>query len=199
MSLKVVHNKKHGKIKTSYTNWNDVKGLKLPTKIKINHQGRDFNYQFDDIIFNTNHLYQSLRTPFEKLSDEQQVRRLHQDMMDAHIHSDASLMSHIWADEIIMVNRGKISLVTGKAASQRMSQSLSMRKHSQYVDLELPSVVLSDDKTMAYLTVRVMAKGNRVDNTGKSGDAFEFTSAWMAVFKKFNGQWKMTANASNFE
>lgn len=119
--------------------------------------------------------------------------------MDAHIHSDASLMKRIWADEITMVNRGRITIVSGKSAAKQIEQSLSMRKHSKYIDLELPLVVMSDDKTMAQIFVRVKAEGNRVDDNGKLGDAFAFTSAWVASFKKFDGEWKMTANASNFE
>ena len=199
LMIKVIHNKKHGKIENRYSDWKKVNGLTLPTNILISHAGRKFEYAFKAIKFNTDELYKSLRTAYETLNDEQKIRRLHQDMMDAHIHSDASLMNHIWADEITMVNRGNINVVSGEAASQRMASSLSRRKHTEYVDLQLPKVVLSNDHTLAHLFVRVRAKGNGINAQGKLGKQFEFTSAWIATFKKTNGEWKMSANASNFE
>lgn len=77
LKLKIVDNKKHGKIKTSYAGWEKINGIKLPTKILINHDGRNFSYKFNNINFNTNSIYQSLRTPYNKLTDEQKIRRLH--------------------------------------------------------------------------------------------------------------------------
>jgi len=193
---KVVQNKKHGTITNQYLSWQKTGALTLPHEIKITHDGRVFNYAFTQISFNSDESYQQLRTAYDKLNDAQKIRRLHQDMMDAHIKSDASLMAHIWADDITIVNRGKIDTVSGKAAAEKMRQSLSMRQHSRYYDLDLPQVKLSDDKTLAYLIARIKAEGNRI---GKPEETFTFVSAWLATFEKQDGIWKMTSNASNFE
>lgn len=190
---------KHGEVTVQFSDWRQNQKLNFPYHIDIFHEGRKFSYNYRQITLNSRKKYQSLLTPIEKLTDEQQLYRLHRDMIDAHIESDGQLMRHVWGKQITFVNRGKINHFSANDAASQMQQSLNNRKHTVYVDLQPPSIKISNDKSLAYLTARVKAQGNRIAADGKLGASFQFTSAWIATFEKINGQWKLISNASNFE
>ena len=80
-----------------------------------------------------------------------------------------------------------------------MQKSLKARRHNKYIDLETPVITLSDDKTLGWITVRVRAEGNRLDAAGNNIAPLAFTSAWVSLYKKIDGNWKMVGNVSNFE
>lgn len=195
----ITNYQKHGEVIVQFTDWRPLKNLNFPYHIDIYHGDRKFSYQFSEIKLNSWEKFQSLKTPMTQLTDEQQLYQLHRDMIDAHIESDAQLMQHVWGEQVTFVNRGKINQLTGTAAAKGMQSSLKARKHSIYVDLEQPIIKISNDKSMAYLTARVKAKGKQVSKDGTPGRTFQFTSAWIATFEKVEGQWKLVSNASNFE
>ena len=192
-------------ITTSYQKWSAQNGYLLPGVIEIEHAGRTFQYDFVDITLfsqpslNGNLEHASFRPPFDRLSAEHQLIRLHRDMIDAHIESNIDLMANIWADEIIQVNRGQITVNRRDESLARMGASLKRRKHTSYLDLERPRVRLSADQTMGQVYVRIHAAGNSVDADGTPGEPFEFTAAWQASFQKDDGRWVMISNASSFQ
>lgn len=195
----VTQYREHGEVKLKLGDWKRVETLSLPYQIEIYHGDRVFNYQFDDIQFNTREQMNALKPSYDKLNDKQQLIRLHRDMMDAHIESDGALMAHVWAPEVLIVNRGELINSTGEKASKMMTDSLKSRRHSKYIDLVKPQIQVSPDGKMGYATIQVYAQGYRLKESGEHGESFNFTSAWIAVFEKQQGQWRLTANASNFK
>ncbi len=190
---------KHGKVTLQYSHWKKVDKLNLPYQVDILHDGRQFTYKFFDIKLNSNLLMKQVSAPYGILTDEQQLFRLHRDMIDAHIKSDASIMNHVWHEQVVFVNRGEISEMSGIQAAEVMQLSLQKRRHSLYIDLQQPIIKVSKDRTLGYLTARVKVQGNSVSKSGILGKKFEFISAWVATFEKTDGQWKLTSNTSNFE
>ncbi len=185
----------HGTVITRYGKWKTVNGVTLPYQIIITHGELMFTYDFVEVLFNQPRRFQQLSPPMQHLTDAQQLIRLHREMIDAHIESDGGLMEHVWADNVLIVNRGKVEQVTGQAASEFMTASLASRTHSKYVDLIQPKVTVSGDGQIGWLAAQVTAVGTTIEAEPRQ---FEFTSAWIATFEKQDGQWKLTANASNF-
>lgn len=188
----------HGTVINRYQSWKEVSGVSLPMRIVITHEQREFVYQFTDITLNDASLHKSLLSPFDLLDDEQQLMRLHRDIIDAHLASDANLMAHIWDEEVTLVNRGEIATYSQYDVHKMMSASLDARIHTRYFDEVLPKISISEDASMALINAQVTAQGVRLSDE-KAPQPFQFTSAWTAVFKKRNGHWRMTTNASNFK
>jgi hypothetical protein len=195
----IIDYEKHGEVSIQYSDWRKVDKLAMPHHIDILHGERHFIYTFFDIKLNSNLLMKQVSAPYNVLTDEQQLFRLHREMIDAHIESDANIMNHVWNERVVMVNRGNISEMSGVQAAEAMQISLQQRRHSLYIDLQRPIIKISKDRTLGYLTARVKVQGNRVTKTGVVGKNFEFISAWIATFEKIDGLWKLSSNASNFE
>lgn len=195
----VINSTANGEMTFTYGDWKMVEDKNLPFKIEIDHAGRHFTYKYSEIHLGNKKIHSTLLAPYGLLTDEQQLMRLHRNMIDAHIDSDIRLMDGSWGDQVTFVSRGGISKMSGKDASDGLGRSLDRRKHSRYVDMVKPVITLSDDKTLATIMVQVQAEGYGIDDKGKQGAAFSFMSAWTSVFKKKDGKWKMISNASNFK
>ncbi len=192
----VTQSKRFGEMIAEYHDWRKSDGIMMPHQILITHDGIVYDYRYEVLAFNQEQHFRRLSPSLGQLTDKQKILRLHRLTMDAHIASDASLMTENWAEEILIVNRGEFIETTAAAAAERMTTSLAMRKHSRYIDLVKPRVTISDDGTLGWLAVQVYAEGVTV---AESPVEFNFTSAWIATFSKQNGVWRMTANASNFK
>ncbi len=183
----------------TYKDWRKVGDITLPYRIDIDDGTRTFIYTFNKVELGGPDVHSSLLTPYSKLSDEQKLMRHHRNMIDAHIAHDETLMADQWGDEIAFIYNGTIDLVNKTDARTNMQKSLKARRHNKYIDLETPVITLSDDKTLGWITVRVRAEGNRLDAAGNNIAPLAFTSAWVSLYKKIDGNWKMVGNVSNFE
>lgn len=183
----------------TYKDWRKVGNITLPYHIEIDDGARTFVYNFNKVEIDGPDIHSNLLTPYSNLSDEQKLMRHHRNMIDAHIASDESLMADQWGDEITFIYNGKIDVVKKSDARANMQKSLKARSHNKYIDLKTPVITLSDDKTLGWVTVRVRAEGNRLDTAGNSTAPLAFTSAWVSLYKKIEGHWKMVGNVSNFE
>ena len=52
---------------------------------------------------------------------------------------------------------------------------------------------------MAWVSVQVCAGGVRLDDSGAITGPLEFVSAWVSLFEKVQGDWKMVGNVSNLQ
>ena len=67
------------------------------------------------------------------------------------------------------------------------------------LDLVRPRVEVSADGTLGWVVAQVAVEGLRLDADRAVTGPFSFTSAWISMFRKIDGVWKMVGNVSNFK
>lgn len=121
---------------------------------------------------------------------------LHQASLDAHLASDIDAFLEPWAEEVLMVNRGVMDSSSKEAARLGFSNYLSLTTFEHYRDRKPPIVEVSQDGTLGWVAAEVEAKGV---HRGEGGETpVEFVSAWVSLYKKIDGEWRLVGNASNF-
>jgi hypothetical protein len=118
--------------------------------------------------------------------------------MDDHFFGRTEGMRMQQSDAITIVSQGEVSHMTGKASGDGLERIMSNRDYTIYDDLIRPNVSISNDGTMAWVIVQIRAEGVRYDDFGEMTGPLDFVCAWIELYKKEGGQWKMTGNVSNF-
>lgn len=185
-------------IKIELDRWREIDGVNLPFLITIDDGERLFEYEFSAVTFNEGGL-DDLRAPRSLLTDEQKLLRLHRIAMDAHFFGDPQMMQGTFGAEGVVVSRGEV-YPTDRAGSEAMMERIfSSRDYTRYDDLIRPIVMISDDGSLGWVIVQISAEGVRFDENGQPSEPLEFTSAWISMFEKVEGDWKQIGNVSNFK
>ncbi len=124
---------------------------------------------------------------------------LHQEQQDAHLHKDAKQFVEQFADKMLSVNRGRISVTVKDSALKRFQNYFAQVQFSKWEDATPPVVEFSADASMAYMVVDklvVIMYKNEENKTMEETTRF----AWVSVFKKqADGEWKIVCNISTNE
>lgn len=180
-----------------FDDWRDVGGVIVPFKVLIDDGIRKFDYIYTAIEFNNGALA-DYRAPEAVLTDEQKLLRLHRIVMDDHFHGDATGMKSINQAPFTVVSEGEVYTMTDAESDAGFDRVMGSRDYTVYDDLIRPAVKISADGSMAWVIVKVYAKGVRFDKDGKPTGPLEFTSAWIELYERKEGKWKLTGNVSNF-
>lgn len=121
---------------------------------------------------------------------------LHKEQQDAHLNENAKQFVDQFADSMLSVNRGKISITTKDSALKRFSTYFSNVEFKKWEDVNPPVIEFSADASMAYMVVdkQVILTYKNEENK----DIEETTHyAWVSIFKKqASGEWKIVCNVS---
>lgn len=135
--------------------------------------------------------------PYDEEADRRRLLELHHQAREDLFLKNAERMVEGFADDILMVNRGKIdSLSTREDHIQRIQRYFDAVKFVTWDDVAPPSIRFSDDHSLAYMTVDKLVVLETTDSIGKP---IESTThfAWIAIFRKQkNGDWKIECVAS---
>ncbi len=181
----------------TFDDWRTVSGVSLPYEVQIDDGERQFRYRFSSITMNKGSLA-DFRAPENILTDEQQLLRLHRIAMDDHFFSRTDEMKTIRGDSVTIVNDGDIHRMTGKEFDATMGRIMESRDYLVYDDLVRPIVNISEDGTLGTVIAQISASGVRFDDNGLPDSPLEFVSAWIELYEKVQGQWRLTGNVSNF-
>ena len=102
------------------------------------------------------------------------------------------------SENVVLVNRGEVHTLSGDETLQTLTGILTRTDYTVYDDLIRPVVHVSDDGTLGWVIVQVAAAGVRLDEDGKPAGSLEFVSAWVELYEKVDGSWRMNGNVSNF-
>jgi len=119
--------------------------------------------------------------------------------MDDHLLESIDGLRAGRADTLTIVSRGEISTIDGMSFDSFMERIMTSRDHVVYDDLVRPIVKVSDDGSLGWVIVQVAAQGNYKDEHGMTTEPLDFVSAWIELYEKKDGVWKMTGNVSNFK
>ncbi len=128
-------------------------------------------------------------------TEEKAIRHLLQQERKAHIDKNVKLFMSEFADSMIFVKNGAVRIPSREENEKRLSSYFGSVQFIKWDDTADPVIRISDDGTMAYAVVQKEVILTYPDTTGK---AFYDTThyAWVSVYRKRNGEWKVETNIS---
>ena len=132
----------------------------------------------------------------ETSADERALRAAHETILRAHRENDLPAWTALEADEYVEANRGRVTFPTREERRARRAPYLDETRFTRYEDLREPIVEISDDGTMGWLIAEVGVRGTRTTADG-TGEPVEFVAAWIELYRKLDGRWRLVGNVSN--
>lgn len=135
--------------------------------------------------------------PATRNADVQELLKLHNEMLDAHLTGDAERFLSSWSNDFLLVNKGTLRKVAPSDLKPGFEAYLGGIDWEYYRDRKAPVVEVSRAGDLAWLAAEVEAKGARRLDDGQT-ELIEFQSAWVSLFKRVDGDWVLVGNVSNF-
>lgn len=131
--------------------------------------------------------------------EREKLLALHSKQQDAHLHKNAKQFVEQFAENMVSVNRGKISVVPRDSALKRFQNYFRDVEFIKWEDVNPPVIEFSADASMAYMIVdKLVVLTYKGEGKGPVEETTHF--AWISVFKKQpDGEWKIVCNVSTNE
>jgi hypothetical protein len=130
-----------------------------------------------------------------RIEEEKAIQLLLDQERKAHFSRDADLFVSEFTDSMIGVNKGKVSVLSRGQNKERIRPYFESVKFIKWDDMAPPVIRISDDGKMAYAVVQKEVIVSYPDSTGKSLiDTTKY--AWVSVYRKMKGEWKVELNVS---
>ncbi|HKO81971.1 MAG TPA: hypothetical protein VJU78_16305 [Chitinophagaceae bacterium] len=132
---------------------------------------------------------------FDRQKEIKAIKSLLQQERKAHFERNTELFMSEFADSMISVNKGKVSVATPEENKKRIRAYFGSVEFIKWDDVAEPIIRLADDGSLAYAVVQKQVILSRTDSLGKP---FIDTTgyAWVSVYRKQKGEWKVECNAS---
>ena len=131
-------------------------------------------------------------------ADRAELLRLHEQARTAHLQRRADWLADNWADSMFSVSHGGVSIGTRENRARRQAgfqEYLDASTFQAWDDIVPPRIRISPDGQMAYVIVQKRVHLTAKDSTGAvQPERTRF--AWLSVYEKQAGQWRMVAIAS---
>ena len=125
------------------------------------------------------------------------ILHLLQQERKAHLERDTDLFMAEFADSMINVNRGVVSSPSKSEHKERIGKYFGSVRFIKWDDVTEPVIRFSGDATLAYAIIQKMVILSFPDPemTGNSKtDSTEY--AWVSIYRKQKGKWKVECNVS---
>jgi ketosteroid isomerase-like protein len=131
-------------------------------------------------------------------ADHAELLRLHERARTAHLQRRADWLVSEWADTMFSLSRGGVSVGTmanRERGRARFQEYLDASTFQAWDDIAPPRIRISPDGQMAYVIVQKRVHLTAKDSTGATVPE-RTRYAWMTVYEKKGGRWKLAAIAS---
>lgn len=128
--------------------------------------------------------------------DAAELRRLHQELLEAHRTGDVDRWMAVEAADYVSVNGGRITFPEASERRAGRAAYLASAEFEVYRDLREPLVRVSDDGSLGWLVAEVEVRGTTTSDTGQV-EAFHDIWAWIEMYARVDGRWRLVGNASN--
>jgi hypothetical protein len=108
----------------------------------------------------------------------------------AHFNRSAAQFVMDFSDSMISVNKGRVAKQSVENYRKKFQSYFDNVEFHAWDDMEQPHISFSDEGSLAYA---IVAKNVIVTHFEKS-DTTEF--AWVSIYRKLNGEWKLECNVS---
>lgn len=127
--------------------------------------------------------------------EEKAIKALLQQERKAHFDRNADLFVSEFADSMIAVNKGKVSVLSIAQNKERIKPYFESVEFIKWDDVAEPVIRFSEDGKMAYAVIQKQVIVSYPDSTGKPfSDTMNY--AWVSIYRKQKGGWKVEANIS---
>lgn len=131
----------------------------------------------------------------QRTADSLAILALHDAARTAHLEKRADLLVSEWADDFVSVSQGGVSAGDRERGRASFQAYFDASTFQAWDDIVPPRITVSKDGEMAYVVVQ-----KRVHLTSKGADGREQAErtrfAWLSVYRKIDGRWKLAAIAS---
>lgn len=130
--------------------------------------------------------------------DEDRLRQLHEEALQAHLESNVDLLLEAEEDDYVVSSAGAVSRPDRNARRQGLGPYLESTRFSVYRDQIPPVVKVSQDGSLGWVIAQIEAKGEQTEPDGTVAP-IEFVSSWIELYEKRGGRWLRVGNVSNFK
>ena len=180
-------------IKNVFLEWKKVGKLMLPSAVRATDKEGDWTLRFHTIKLNTGN--EKLTDIPPRIADMAELLRLHQQQKTAHMTNNADLFIEMFADSVTQLIRGNALPRTRAENLERFKTYFASFKFQEWEDIKPPVIKISKDGTMATKIVEKRVCGSYTYDDGKV-EKDHTVFAWLEVWEKIDGKWKVTAVAS---
>jgi hypothetical protein len=132
---------------------------------------------------------------FDKKKETQAITALLFQERKAHFDRNVDLFLSEFADSMISVNKGKVSVTAPDENRERISEYFGRVEFVKWDDVAEPVIRFSDDGSLCYAVIQKQVILSSPDSLGrKRMDTTDF--AWASVYRKQRGKWKVECNVS---
>lgn len=180
-------------IRTVFNEWKQAGSLKLPSKVTATDKQGNFVLNFNDITVNK--VDEKVFSVPQKVVAMNELLVLHNQARAAHFNRDPDLLVSDFADDYTFIGGGKVQKPAREASIARFRSYFNSSTFLEWDDITPPVINVSDDATMAYVTVHKRVRLLARDEKGAEREETEIY-AWLATYRKIGGKWKLTTIAS---
>ena len=124
-----------------------------------------------------------------------EITDLLQQERKAHFERNVELFMSEFADSMISVGKGKVSIATQEENKKRIGKYFGNVEFIRWDDVVAPVIRFSDDASLAYAIIQKQVVVSYPDSLGIP--FFDTTDyAWVSIYRKQKGGWKVEANVS---
>jgi hypothetical protein len=128
-------------------------------------------------------------------NDSVALLSMHDRILEAHRTNNLESWMAIESGDFLSVNGGRVSSPTVQQRFNGRHTYLQSSKFEIYQDRRPPIIRVSADGTLGWVIAEVEVKG--VETEDGASKPFHDIWAWVELYQKVDGQWKMVGNASN--
>jgi hypothetical protein len=121
---------------------------------------------------------------------------MHSDVIRAHVERDVDLWMSMSGELYTSVNSGTISFPTFHERREQRSAYLNSTTFDMYRDIREPIVRISQDGTLGWLIAEVEISGSTARSENQP-ESFHDIWAWIEMYEKEEGAWRIVGNVSN--
>jgi hypothetical protein len=129
-------------------------------------------------------------------ADERELRRLHADLIRAHIENDPDLWMSMEGADYVSANGGRVTFPALAERRAGREEYLRSATFSRYRDVREPIVRVSEDGSLGWLIAEVEIAGHIEGDDGATR-SFEEVWAWVELYERGPDGWKLVGNVSN--
>ena len=125
---------------------------------------------------------------------KQELLTLHHQERVFHFEKRATEFANYLSENIISVNRGEVRQPTRAENKNRFENYFNSVEFIEWDDAAEPIIQISEDEKMAYVVVQ--KKVTVIYGEAEEGLRGTTEFAWVSIYEKENGKWKIVCNAS---
>ncbi len=180
-------------VKNVFNEWKEIGGVKLPSKVTATDSFGDWVLNFKEIKLNK--VDEKMLEVPPRVKDLSKLLRLHKQHQTAHLTYNAELFVETFVENLVTVQRGAVISRNKDENRKRLKSYFDSFKFKKWEDVKPPVIKISKDGTLATIIVEKIVEGTYKNENGETVESVtEF--AWLEVWEKIDGKWKVTTVAS---